>query len=63
MTGIGIAIIVVSILIILEYDRMLLLAFSFLTGIGFIIAGSKLGELMKRVDSVSRNEGEESLPE
>ena len=54
MTGIGIALIVLSILFILEYNSMLLLVFSFLTGLGFIMAGSKLKELM-RADAASKD--------
>ena len=61
MKGIGIAVILLSIPFMLEYDSMLLVAFSLLTGIGFIIAGSKLKGLMKSVDP--KNDENQSLPE
>ena len=56
MKGIGIAVILLSIPFMLEYDSMLLVAFSLLTGIGFIIAGSKLAELT-RADASSKKDG------
>jgi len=54
MTGIGIALIVLSILFLLEYNSILLVAFCLLTGIGFIMAGSKMKELM-RADVASKD--------
>ena len=54
MTGIGIVIIVLSILFLLEYNSILLVAFCLLTGIGFIMAGSKLAE-RTRAEAASKD--------